>query len=149
MMTDFRKFYTDFKKLSFEFLVFKESYPIRTEAISFINMIIKKQTCCIKGNRDIYDELIKNFKKYNLIGQETVIIKNSIKGPKIHSVFLLISIILNSKNIDLRTALVKHKIIFINFVGTGKYSRLFELFSRKGSSIKENLSRNYRVYQQS
>ena len=46
--------------------VFKESYPIRTEAISFINMIIKKQTSCIKGNRDIYDELIKNFKSNNM-----------------------------------------------------------------------------------
>lgn len=102
MMSDFRRFFTDFKKLSLEFLVFKENYPIRMEAISFINLIIKKQN----ENRFTYDEMLKNIKKFKLVQQELIVIKNSIKGTKIHSVFLFFSIILFNKNKDLRAIMV-------------------------------------------
>jgi len=104
MMGDFRRFFTSFKKLSLEFLVFKESYPIRMEAISYINLIIQKSS--LKGNNYIYDELIKNIKRYHLVSQELMIIKNSIKGPKVYSVFLFISIILSNKNSDLLLIMV-------------------------------------------
>jgi len=104
MMGDYRRFFTSFKKLSLEFLVFKESFPTRMEAISFINLIIMKSN--LKGNHFIYDELIKNIKRYHLVQQELMIIKNSIKGPKINSVFLFISIILSNKNADLLIILV-------------------------------------------
>lgn len=101
-MPDFRRFYTDFKKLSVEFLVFKESFPIRMEAMSFINLIIKKsRTPGNQVNTHIYDELIKNIKKYNLIRHELIVIKNNIKGVKVHSVFMFMSIILITKNKDL------------------------------------------------
>jgi hypothetical protein len=105
LMGDFRRFYTSFKRLSVEFLVFKESYPIRMEVMAFIHMILKKAS--FNGNSFIYDETIKNIKKYYLIQKELNIIKNTIKGKKVHSVFLFLSVILNNKNQDLLTILVK------------------------------------------
>jgi hypothetical protein len=104
-MTDFRRFYTDFKKLSMQFLVFKESFPVRMEAISFINLIIRKQTLS-KGNRLIYDEMIRNVKKHHLIRGETAVIKNSIKGVKVHNVFVLMSVIIGNKDKDLLNIIV-------------------------------------------
>ena len=98
-MLDFRQFFTFFKKISIEFLVFKESYPIRMEALSFINLIVKKNG--LVYNNYIYDELIKCIKKHHLLQNEFMIIKNCLKGPKVHSVFLLISIIVNYKEKEL------------------------------------------------
>lgn len=102
-MGDFRRFYTSFKKLSVEFLIFKESYPIRMEVMAFIHMILKKAS--FKGNNMIYDETIKNIKKYYLIQRELNTIKSTIKGKKVQSVFLFLSVILNNKNQDLLTIL--------------------------------------------
>jgi hypothetical protein len=112
MMTDFQVFYTDYKKLSFEFLAFKDSFPLRMEAISFINLIIKKRDSDDKTNRLIYDEVVKNIKKYRLINHELSVIKNFIKGNKIHSVFLIFGVIFNSGNSDLLEIIVKYSLIF-------------------------------------
>jgi hypothetical protein len=107
MMHDFRQFYTNFAKLSMEFLVFKENFPMRMEALSFINLIIKKNG--INWNNYIYDEMVKNMKKHHLLQAELMVIKNSIKGLKVHSVFLFFSIIiLNRENelIDLMVSII-------------------------------------------
>ncbi len=111
-MNDFQVFYTDYKKLSFEFLAFKDSFPLRMEAISFINLIIKKRDSDDKTNRLIYDEVVKNMKKYRLINHELSVIKNFIKGNKIHSVFLFFGVIFNSGNSDLLEIIVKYSLIF-------------------------------------
>ena len=99
-MIDFRKFYTDFKSISLEFLAFKEAYPLRMEAISFINLIIKNKNS-VTGNRLVFDEMHNSMKKSNLFNHELTIIKNCIKGPKVHSVFIFITSVLVSNNFEL------------------------------------------------
>ena len=125
-MGDFRRFYTSFKKLSVEFLVFKESYPIRMEVMAFIHMILKKVS--FKGNSLIYDETIKYIKKYYLIQKELNIIKNVVKGKKVNSVFLFLSVILNNKNQDLMTILEQENAIEYLSYAMQKDSKLIKLY---------------------
>ena len=82
LVFDFRKFKTDYKKLSLEFLAYKNAYPLRTEALSLLNIIIKKYNN--PNNKTeidsfIYDEMIRNMKISHLIQNELAIIKNKIK----------------------------------------------------------------------
>ena len=42
MIFDMRKFHTEYKKLSLEFLAYKNSFPLRAEALNIINIIINK-----------------------------------------------------------------------------------------------------------
>jgi len=101
----YSKFSTIYKKISLEFLVFKESFPIRMEALSFIYYIMKNKDD-IK-NKIIYDEFIKNMKKHMFVHRELINIKNVIKGPKIHSIMTFFSIILALENKDLTYTMVK------------------------------------------
>lgn len=96
---NFGKFFTDFKKLSVEFLIYKESYPIRTEAINLISILINNSKS--PGNKYLYDELVKNFKKHKLLAHEFNTIKNNIKGSKVKSVFVFLTMILINENSDL------------------------------------------------
>src|SRR5690242_12858047 len=109
MMHDFRQFYTNFAKLSMEFLVFKENFPMRMEALSFINLIIKKNG--INWNNYIYDEMVKNMKKHHLLQAELMVIKNSIKGLKVHSVFLFFSIIILNRENELIDLMVSYNCV--------------------------------------
>ena len=77
--------------------------------MAFIHMILKKVS--FKGNSLIYDETIKYIKKYYLIQKELNIIKNVVKGKKVNSVFLFLSVILNNKNQDLMTILEQENAI--------------------------------------
>ena len=128
MMSDYRRFYTDFKKLSFEFLVFKEAYPIRVEAISFINLIIARKSLYSKGNILIFDEMLKSIKRYHLINQELNTIKNAIKGNKIHSVFLFLSVLISSSSAELGNLMV----LFIIILGRRKCQGVCELCYSQG-----------------
>jgi len=101
---EYRKFNTNFKKISLEFLVFKESYPVRMEALSFIYYILTNKEN--KKNKIIYDEFIKNMKKHMFVHREVINIKNAIKGPKIHSIMVFFSIILATENKDLINIIV-------------------------------------------
>ena len=99
LIYDMRKFKTDFKKLSIEFLPFKESFPIRAEAISLLNIIIRKFHN--EENRTeidcfIYDEVIRNVKISHMVNNELAIIKNKIKGLEVMSVMSLFNIILSN-----------------------------------------------------
>ena len=99
LIYDMRKFKTDFKKLSIEFLPYKESFPIRTEAISLLNIIIRKFHN--EENRTeidcfIYDEVIRNVKISHMVNNELAIIKNKIKGLEVMSVMSLFNIILSN-----------------------------------------------------
>lgn len=101
LIFDFRKFKTDYKKISLEFLAYKNAYPLRTESISFLNVIIKKyNNPNTKTEIDsfIYDEMIKNIKISHLIQNELAIIKNKIKGNEVLSVMSLFNVILSNKD---------------------------------------------------
>ena len=108
MLNDHRKFYTDYKKIPFEFLVFKESFPLRTEAISFIHLICKYG----KKNFLILDELVKSMKRFKTISNELISIKNYVKGNRIHSVFLLFKVLINSRDKDLISLIVIYFIYY-------------------------------------
>ena len=101
LVFDFRKFKTDYKKLSLEFLAYKNAYPLRTEALSLLNIIIKKYNN--PNNKTeidsfIYDEMIRNMKISHLIQNELAIIKNKIKGNEVLSVMSLFNIVLCNKD---------------------------------------------------
>ena len=88
MINDFRKFKTDYKKLTLEFLAFKTSYVLRTEAFSFLNIIFKKNNNInIRTKIDcfVYDEVIRNIKVTNFIANELYLIKKRVKGNEVLS----------------------------------------------------------------
>ena len=99
LIYDMRKFKTDFKKLSIEFLPYKEQFPLRAEAISLLNIIIRKfHNLENRTEIDsfIYDEVIRNVKISHMVNNELAIIKNKIKGSEVMSVMSLFNIILSN-----------------------------------------------------
>lgn len=100
---DFRKFRTDYKKLSVEFLAYKHSFPLRSEALSMMNIVMKKiNNVNMKTEIDafIYDEMIRNMKIAHMVQNELAIIKNKIKGYEVNAVLSFFNIVLANKNDD-------------------------------------------------
>ena len=99
MIYDFRKFKTDYKKLTLEFLSFKTSYILRAEAISFLNIIFKRNNN-INGRTKldcfIYDEIIRNIKVYNFISNELTLIKKRGKGNEVLSSLAFFNMIISN-----------------------------------------------------
>ena len=101
MIFDMRKFHTEYKKLSLEFLAYKNSFPLRAEALNIINLIMKKYNNLNKRTeKDIftYDELIRNIKSNNMIKMELNLIKNKVKGDEVNSVLSFFNIILANED---------------------------------------------------
>ena len=101
---DMRKFRTDYKKLSLDFLTYKDQFPLRAEAQSFMNIIIKKfHNLNQRTENDlyIYDEMIKNAKLSNLISKEIYILQNYSNGSEIISVVSLFNIFLCNEDKEL------------------------------------------------
>ena len=113
MIYDFRKFKTDYKKLTLEFLAFKSSFVLRAEAISFLNIIFKRNNN-INGRTKIdcfvYDEIIRNIKVYNFISSELMLIKKRGKGNEVLSSLAFFNMIISNnereiiKNMNLLNA---------------------------------------------
>ena len=113
MIYDFRKFKTDYKKLTLEFLAFKSSFVLRAEAISFLNIIFKRNNN-INGRTKIdcfvYDEIIRNIKVYNFISNELTLIKKRGKGNEVLSSLAFFNMIISNnereiiKNMNLLNA---------------------------------------------
>ena len=113
MIYDFRKFKTDYKKLTLEFLSFKTSFILRAEAISFLNIIFKRNNN-INGRTKldcfIYDEIIRNIKVYNFIANELSLIKKRGRGNEVMSSLAFFNMIISNnereiiKNMNLLNA---------------------------------------------
>ena len=104
LIYDMRKFRTDYKKLSLDFLTYKDQFPLRAEALSFINTIIQKfHNLNMRTETDlyIYDEMIKNAKLSNLISKEIYILQNYSNGSEIISVVSLFNIFLCNEDKEL------------------------------------------------
>jgi hypothetical protein len=99
MIFDFRKFKTEFKKLTLEFLAFKSSFILRAEALSFLNIIFKKNNN-INGRTKIdcfvFDEIIRNIRVFNFVKNELTLIKKKIKGNEILSSLGFFNMILSN-----------------------------------------------------
>ena len=99
MIDDNRKFRTSSKKLSLEFLNYKNSFPMRNEAIVILDIIFKKYYN-LKKRTDadcyIYDEIIRNVKVFHLVQNQLAIIKTKIKGSEVLSVLGFFNMILSN-----------------------------------------------------
>ena len=99
MIDDNRKFRTSSSKLSLEFLSYKSSYPMRNEAIVFLDIIFKKyynkkkrtETDCF-----LFDEIIRNVKVFHLVQNQLAVIKTKIKGGEVLSVLGFFNMILSN-----------------------------------------------------
>lgn len=106
MLYDFRRFSTYFKKLPIEFLVYKDSYPLRSESLTMINIVIQNSKL---KSQILLDEVVKSLKKNKIILHELFTIKNSVKGDKVHAVFMLINMILINDCKELINDLINEK----------------------------------------
>ena len=104
MIFDFRKFKTEYKKLTLEFLAFKTSYVLRAEALSFLNIIFKKNNN-INGRTKIdcfvYDEVIRNLRVFNFVQNELLLIKKKAKGNEVLSSLGFFNMILSNNERDI------------------------------------------------
>ena len=129
MIYDFRKFKTDYKKLTLEFLAFKSSFVLRAEAISFLNIIFKRNNN-INGRTKIdcfiYDEIIRNIKVYNFISNELTLIKKRGKGNEVLSSLAFFNMIISNNEREI----IKN----MNLLNAADY---FSYAIQKDSSIKK------------
>jgi hypothetical protein len=99
MIDDNRKFKTNSKKLSLDFLPYKSSYPMRNEAIVILDIIFKKYyNKKMKTETDsfIFDEVIRNVKVFHLVQNQLAIIKTKIKGDEVLSVLGFFNMVLSN-----------------------------------------------------
>ena len=134
---DMRKFITDYKKISLDFLTYKDQFPLRAEAQSYMNIIIKKfHNLNQRTENDlyIYDEMIKNAKLSNLISKEIYILQNYSNGSEIISVVSLFNIFLCNEDKELTHLMDNENVdkylkiaikYIINKIDTSKYRVIF------------------------
>ena len=129
MIFDFRKFNTDFKKLTLEFLAFKTSFVLRAEALSFINIIFKKNNN-INGRTKIdcfiFDEIIRNLRVFEFVKNELNLIKKKGKGNEVLSSMAFFNMILSNNERDI-----------IKIMNLENASDYFVYAIQKDSSIKK------------
>ena len=104
MIFDLRKFKTEYQKLTLEFLAFKSSYILRAEALSFLNMIFKKNNNIngrTKLDRFIYDEVLRNIKVSEFVQCELNRIKKKVKGNEVLSSLAFFNMILSHNERDI------------------------------------------------
>jgi hypothetical protein len=129
MIYDFRRFKTDYKKLTLEFLAFKFSYVLRAEAISFLNIIFKRNNN-VNGRTKIdcfvYDEVIRNIKVHNFISNELTLIKKRVKGNEVLSSLAFFNMIISNNEREI--------IKSMNLLNANEY---FLFAIQKDNSIKK------------
>ena len=129
MIYDFRRFKTDYKKLTLEFLAFKFSYVLRAEAISFLNIIFKRNNN-VNGRTKIdcfvYDEVIRNIKVHNFISNELTLIKKRVKGNEVLSSLAFFNMIISNNEREI--------IKSMNLLNANEY---FLYAMQKDNSIKK------------
>ena len=99
MIDDNRKFRTNSKKLSIDFLPYKSTYPLRNESIVFIDIFIKKYYNLKKRTETdcfLFDEIIRNVKVFHLVQNQLAVIKTKIKGDEVLSILDFFNMILSN-----------------------------------------------------
>ena len=137
LIYDMRKFRTDYKKLSLDFLTYKDQFPLRAEALSFINTIIQKfHNLNMRTETDlyIYDEMIKNAKLSNLISKEILVLQNYPKGSEIISSSSLFNVFLSNEDKE-----------FIQLMDVENVHKYLKIAIQKDSHIK-NLFPKIAIY---
>jgi hypothetical protein len=99
MIDDMRYFRTNSKKLTLEFIQYKNSFPLRNEAMTFLDIIFKKYYDIKKRTETdcfIFDEIIRNVKVFHLVQNQLSIIKTKIKGNEVLSVLGFFNMVLKN-----------------------------------------------------
>ena len=99
MIDDTRYFKTNSNKLTLEFMQYKNSFPLRNEAIAFLDIIFKKYYNIQKRTETdcfIFDEIIRNVKVFHLVQNQLSIIKTKIKGNEVLSVLGFFNMVLKN-----------------------------------------------------
>ena len=99
MLDDIRYFKTNSNKLTLEFMKYKNSFPLRNEAMAFLDIVFKKfyniqkrtDTDCF-----IFDEIIRNVKVFHLVQNQLSIIRTKIKGNEVLSVLGFFNMVLKN-----------------------------------------------------
>ena len=99
MINDTRYFRTNSKKLTLEFMPYKNSFPLRNEAMAFLDIIFRKyynkekrtDTDCF-----IFDEIIRNVKVFHLVQNQLSVIRTKIKGNEVLSVLGFFNMVLKN-----------------------------------------------------
>ena len=99
MLDDKRYFKTNSNKLTLEFMKYKNSFPLRNEAMAFLDIVFKKfyniqkrtDTDCF-----IFDEIIRNVKVFHLVQNQLSIIRTKIKGNEVLSVLGFFNMVLKN-----------------------------------------------------
>lgn len=117
-------FSTLYKSIPFEFLIYKDSFPLRCEALTFISHVLSYSK---EDNKFIlYHELISSLKKNNLALKELTVLKNSVKGNKVKSVCLLLETLIINKTND----------ILNTYINEGLFSYIEYIFKKDNSLIE-------------
>ena len=99
MIDDIRYFRTNSKKLTLEFMQYKNSFPLRNEAMAFLDIIFRKYYNVQKRTETdcfIFDEIIRNVKVFHLVQNQLTIIKTKIKGNEVLSVLGFFNMVLKN-----------------------------------------------------
>jgi hypothetical protein len=99
MIDDIRYFRTNSKKLTLDFIQYKNSFPLRNEAMAFLDIIFKRYYDIKKRTETdcfIFDEIIRNVKVFHLVQNQLSIIKTKIKGNEVLSVLGFFNMVLKN-----------------------------------------------------
>ena len=99
MIDDTRQFRTNTKKLTLEFMPYKNSFPLRNEAMAFLDIIFRKYYNLQKRTETdcfIFDEIIRNVKVFHLVQNQLSVIRNKIKGNEVLSVLGFFNMVLKN-----------------------------------------------------
>ena len=91
---DSREFSVRFNKIDLKFLAYRQSYPIRNEAISIMSEILKSK----ESAYELYTELIQRLYRHQVISHESDIIRNYTSVPelKLQTALVFFSVILQA-----------------------------------------------------
>ena len=99
MIDDTRLFRTSSKKLTLEFMPYKNSFPLRNEAMAILDIFFKKYYNVQKRTDTdcfVFDEIIRNVKVFHLVQNQLSIIRTKIKGNEVLSVLGFFNMVLKN-----------------------------------------------------
>ena len=99
MINDTRYFRTSSKKLTLDFMPYKNTFPLRNEAMAFLDIIFKKYYNAQKRTETdcfIFDEIIRNVKVFHLVQNQLSIIRAKIKRNEMLSILGFFNMVLKN-----------------------------------------------------
>ena len=99
MINDSRYFRTSSKKLTLDFMPYKNTFPLRNEAMAFLDIIFKKYYNIQKRTETdcfIFDEIIRNVKVFHLVQNQLSVIRAKIKRNEMLTILGFFNMVLKN-----------------------------------------------------